>query len=62
MGWSWAFYLAQAAHEDMIKKYTDVGEHDFLEMGRPAPKLTSVRPRMHAYCDNLTTFGTDAKR
>eukprot|EP00972_Heterocapsa_arctica_P073406 10842561-Heterocapsa_arctica.AAC.1 len=46
----------------MIKKYTDVGEDDFLEMGRPAPKLTSVRPRMHAYCDYLTAFGTDAIR
>eukprot|EP00972_Heterocapsa_arctica_P096518 14240355-Heterocapsa_arctica.AAC.1 len=42
----------------MIKKYTD----DFLEMGRPAPKLTSIIPRVRAYCDNLTAFGTDAKR
>eukprot|EP00972_Heterocapsa_arctica_P048965 7212441-Heterocapsa_arctica.AAC.1 len=62
MGCSWAFCLAQAAHKDMIKRYTDVDEDDFLEIGRPAPKLTSIRPRMHAYCDDLTAFGTDAKQ
>lgn len=28
-------------------------------MGRPPPSLDSGRPRIHAYCDNLSVFGTD---
>lgn len=59
MGWSWAFYLAQHAHGHLIRKFSDCDATDFLEMGRPAPTLDTDRPRVHAYCDNLSVFGTD---
>lgn len=62
MGWSWAFYLAQHAHSQLITKFSDADPDDFLEMGRPAPSLLSDRPGVHAYCDNLAVFGTDPQK
>ena len=59
MGWSWAFFFAQEAHTALIKKYTNADDDDFLEAGRPPPHLRDSTARVHAYCDNLTVFGTD---
>jgi len=58
MGWSWAFYFAQQVHKHLIQKYSNTGPNDFLEMGSPPPDLEASRCGVHAYCDNLTVFGT----
>ena len=59
MGWSWAFYFAQAAHKDLIQKFSNFTEGDFLEAGRPPPSIVAGSTSVHAYCDNLTVFGVE---
>lgn len=59
MGWSWAMYFAQRIRQHQVMIGTGADLEQILADGRPAPSLSSGRPLLVLYADNLNVIGTD---
>ncbi|CAE8609395.1 unnamed protein product, partial [Polarella glacialis] len=62
MGWSWAMWLAQRAHQHQALVGSGLSVSRLLVDGAPAPELESGQPVMLPYCDNLNVSGIDKSR
>ena len=61
MGWTWAFYLAQELHRDILLR-SGFGPERIIVGGWPIPDLAEHKVVSLPYCDNLTVIGTDPER
>lgn len=62
MGWSWAMYFAQRAHQHLCLQATGLGMDRVLVEGRPAPDLSDSEVALIPYADNLNVTGICAQR
>ena len=61
MGWSWAFWLAQRVHQELVLRTSGLGVDRLLLDHHPAPRLENGQPAILVYCDNLNVYGTSPK-
>ncbi|CAE8634396.1 unnamed protein product [Polarella glacialis] len=59
MGWSWAMWIAQRAHQFQALIGAGLNQDRLLVDGRPAPNLKDGTPIILPYCDNLNIAGTN---
>eukprot|EP00972_Heterocapsa_arctica_P075035 11073644-Heterocapsa_arctica.AAC.1 len=60
MGFSWAMYFSQKAHEAAIAEVPKILSSQFVSQGRPAPEAgPKIPPAVLAYADNDNFFGCD---
>ena len=62
MGWSWAMYFAQRAHQHLCLQATGLGVDRVLVEGRPSPDLSDSEVALIPYADNLNVTGISAQR
>lgn len=62
MGWSWAMYFAQRAHQHLCLQATGLGMDRVLVEGRPSPDLSDSEVALIPYADNLNVTGISAQR
>ena len=60
MGWSWAMWLAQRAHQNISLIASGLPVDHVVVEGRPVPDLTDGNPVIIPYADNLNVAGTNA--
>ncbi|CAE8681315.1 unnamed protein product [Polarella glacialis] len=59
MGWSWAMWIAQRAHQFQALLGAGLNQDRLLVDGQPAPSLKDGTPIVLPYCDNLNIAGTN---
>ena len=59
MGWSWAFWIAQAAHAYQAMIGSGLAADRFIDHETPACKFDNGEPMILTCCDNLNIAGTD---
>ena len=57
MGWSWSMWVAQRIHQHIAASSIQCPPSQVLVDGRPAPDLSSRRPVLIPYADNLNVCG-----
>ena len=62
MGWSWAMWISQRAHQHIALQASGLGVERLLVEGRPCPDLSRGEAILIPYADNLNVAGTDAER
>ena len=62
MGWSWAMWLAQRAHQHLCLEASGLGLERIVVEGKPSPGMADGEVILIPYADNLNVAGTCAKR
>ena len=60
MGWNWAMWLSQRAHQQIALEASGLGVDRVLVEGKPCPELASGKPVIIPYADNLNVTGINA--
>lgn len=61
MGWNWAMWLSQRAHQQIALEASGLGVDRVLVEGKPCPELASGKPVIIPYADNLNVTGINAE-
>jgi hypothetical protein len=62
MGWSWAMYLSQRIHQNLVLESTGLDPSRLLIDGVPPPSLEGGEVAIIPYADNLNVAGLDQDR